>query len=82
MAELRIDRERLEYLEDWRDSLLAEKKWGAEISLDELCAILHDLRLYIGEEECRGAHDTGEMLWPGTAYQGVVCRNCKRFLPC
>lgn len=33
-------------------------------------------------DECSGAHDTGEMLWPGTAHQGVVCRRCKVFLPC
>lgn len=33
-------------------------------------------------DECVGAHDTGEMLWPETAHQGVVCRRCKRFLPC
>lgn len=32
-------------------------------------------------EECL-AHDTGEMLWPGTAHQGVICRRCKEFLPC
>lgn len=32
--------------------------------------------------ECAGAHETSEMLWPGTAHQGVVCRRCKVFLPC
>lgn len=32
--------------------------------------------------ECIGAHDTGPMLFAGTAHQGVVCRRCKRFLPC
>ena len=31
---------------------------------------------------CAGGHDTSEILWPGTAHQGVVCRRCKVFLPC
>ena len=33
-------------------------------------------------DECSGAHDSGEILWPGTAHQGTVCRRCKVWLPC
>jgi hypothetical protein len=32
-------------------------------------------------EECI-AHDSGPILWPGTAHQGTVCRRCGAWLPC
>lgn len=32
--------------------------------------------------KCTGSHTTGEMIWPGTAHQGVVCFVCERWLPC
>lgn len=32
-------------------------------------------------EECL-AHDSGPILWPGTAHQGTICRRCGVFLPC
>ena len=35
----------------------------------------------IPTEECI-AHDSGPILWPGTAHQGTICRRCGVFLPC
>ena len=34
------------------------------------------------QHECSSGHLTGEMLWPGTAHQGVKCQRCGEFLPC
>jgi hypothetical protein len=53
-----------------------------ELSESELTAAYSEWLRERTRDKCSSGHDTGEMLWPGTAHQGVKCKRCGEFLPC